>query len=159
MARQAGAGQTAQQIDHPLKNDEQCRLRGGSFDYLSKGENAMQYMLMCCIDEELWAKMPEAQKDQIMREYNEFIQDIVKSGHYRAGAKLQPTSTSTTLRQQHGKLITTDGPFAETKEQLGGYHLVECQDLDEAIAIAGRIPTLRVGGSIEVRPVVPASER
>jgi hypothetical protein len=134
-------------------------LHGGSFDYLSKGENAMQYMLMCCFDEGLWAKMPEAQKDQVMQEYNKFIQGIVKSGHYRAGAKLQPTSTSTTVRTQHGKLITTDGPFAETKEQLGGYHLVECQDLDEAIAIAARIPTIRVGGSVEVRPVAPATER
>jgi hypothetical protein len=119
----------------------------------------VQYMLMCCFDEELWAKMPEVQKSQIMQEYNEFIQGIVKSGHYRGGAKLHPISTSTTVRQQSGKRITTDGPFAETKEQLGGYHLVECQDLDEAIVIAGRIPTLRVGGVIEVRPVVPPSER
>ncbi len=119
----------------------------------------MQYMLLCCFDEELWAKISEAQKGQIMQEYGEFIQGIVKSGHYRAGAKLQPTSMATTVREQQGKRITTDGPFAETKEQLGGFHLVECQDLDEAIAIAGRIPTLRVGGSIEVRPVVPASER
>jgi hypothetical protein len=117
----------------------------------------MHYMLMCCFDEELWAKMPEAQKGQIMQEYNEFIQGIVKSGHFRAGAKLQPTSTSTTVREKNGKLITIDGPFAETKEQLGGYHLVECQDLDEAIAIARRIPTLRVGGAIEVRPVMPPS--
>jgi hypothetical protein len=94
-----------------------------------------------------------------MQEYGEFIQGIVKSGHYRAGAKLQPTSMATTVREQQGKRITTDGPFAETKEQLGGFHLVECQDLDEAIAIAARIPTLRVGGSVEVRPVMPASER
>jgi hypothetical protein len=65
---------------------------------------------------------------------------------------------ATTLREKNGKLVTTDGPFAESKEQLGGYHLVECRDLDEAMAIAGRIPTLRVGGSIEVRPVVPASQ-
>jgi hypothetical protein len=94
-----------------------------------------------------------------MQEYDEFMQGIVKSGHFRAGAQLQPTSMATTVREQYGKLITTDGPFAETKEQLGGYHLVECQDLDEALAIARRIPTLRVGGAIEVRPVVPASER
>ena len=119
----------------------------------------MQYMLLCCFDEERWAQMPDAQKDQIMREYNAFIQGIVRSGHYRAGAKLQPTSMATTVRQQEGKRVATDGPFAETKEQLGGYHLVECQDRDEAMAIAGRIPTLRVGGSIEVRPVVPPSER
>ena len=119
----------------------------------------MQYMLMCCFDEERWAKMPEARQGKIMQEYSEFIQGIVQSGHFRAGAKLQPTSMATTVREKHGKRVTTDGPFAETKEQLGGYHLVECQDLDEAIAIAGRIPTLRVGASIEVRPVVPTSER
>ena len=118
----------------------------------------MQYMLMCCFDEERWVKMPETQKGQIMQEYGEVIQGIVKSGHFRAGAQLQPTSTSTTVREKNGKLITIDGPFAETKEQLGGYHLVECQDLDEAIAIAARIPTLRVGGAIEVRPVVSTSE-
>jgi hypothetical protein len=118
----------------------------------------MQYMLMCCFDETLWAKVSEAQKDKIMQEYSEFIQGIVKSGHLRASTKLQPSSMATTLRDKNGKLITTDGPFAESKEQLGGYHLVECKDLDEAIAIARRIPTLRVGGSIEVRPVVPASQ-
>jgi hypothetical protein len=139
------------------KNEVRCRSRGGSFDYLSKGGNTMQYLLMCCFDEELWAKMPEARKGQIMEEYRKFIQGIVKSGHFRAGAQLQPTSTSTTVRQKNGQLITIDGPFAETKEQLGGYHLVECQDLDEAIAIARRIPTLRVGGAIEVRPVMPPS--
>jgi hypothetical protein len=116
-------------------------------------------MLLCCFDEERWAQMPNAQKDQILQEYNEFIQGIVKSGHYRAGARLQSTSMATTIRQKEGKRVVTDGPFAETKEQLGGYHLVECQDLDEALAIAGRIPTLRVGGSIEVRPIVPPSER
>jgi hypothetical protein len=119
----------------------------------------MQYLLMCCFDETQWAQMPDTQKGQIMQEYNEFIQSIVKSGHLRASTKLHPTSMATTVREQHGKRMTTDGPFAETKEQLGGYHLVECQDLDEALAIAGRIPTLRVGGAIEVRPVVPASER
>jgi hypothetical protein len=65
---------------------------------------------------------------------------------------------ATTLREKNGRLITIDGPFVESKEQLGGYHLVECKDLDEALAIARRIPTLRVGGSIEVRPVVSGSQ-
>ncbi len=115
----------------------------------------MQYMLMCCFDEMVWEQLPEARKDGIMREYSAFIQGIVKSGHLRASTKLQPSSMATTLREKNGKLITTDGPFAESKEQLGGYHLVECQDLDEAMAIARRIPTLRVGGAIEVRPVLP----
>lgn len=117
----------------------------------------MQYMLMCGFDETRWASLPDAQKNRIMQEYGEFVQGIVRSGHYRAGARLQPASMTTTLRERNGKLVTTDGPFAETKEQLGGYHLIECQDLDEAIAIAARIPTLRAGGVVEVRPVMPTS--
>ena len=118
----------------------------------------MQYLLLCCFDETQWAQLPDAQKGQIMQEYDEFIQSIVKSGHFRGGAQLHPTSMAITVRQQHGQRLITDGPFAETKEQLGGYHLVECQNLDEALTLAGRIPTLRVGGAVEVRPVVPASQ-
>ena len=114
----------------------------------------MQYMRMCCFDEELWARVPETQKGTIMQGYDAFIQAIAKSGHLRASVKLRPSSTSTTVRtKDNGKTVITDGPFAETKEQLGGYHVVECKDLDEAISIAVRIPTLRVGGSIDVRPV------
>jgi hypothetical protein len=128
-------------------------------DHIWEGANAMQYLLLCCFDETQWAQMPDSQQDQIMRQYDAFIQGIVKSGHLRASAKLHPTSMATTVREQHGKRMTTDGPFAETKEQLGGYHLIECQNLDEALAIAGRIPTLHVGGAIEVRPVMPASAR
>src|SRR5262249_44095319 len=134
-----------------------CRSRGGSLDYLSKGEKAMQYMLMCCIEEAHWERLPEGRKSEIMDEYGKFMQGIVKSGHFRATGRLQPTSTSTTVREKNGKIVTTDGPFAETKEQLGGYHLVECKDLDEALSIARRIPTLRVGGAIEVRPLMSAS--
>jgi hypothetical protein len=117
----------------------------------------MQYMLMCCSNERLWEELPESQKDRVMQEYDEFIQGIVKSGHYRAGGQLTPSSTATTVRERNGKAVTLDGPFAETKEQLGGYHLVECRDLDEAISIAKRIPSLRVGGAVEVRALVPAS--
>ena len=113
----------------------------------------MQYLLMCCIDEELWARLPDAQKGPLMQEYEALLQDIGRRGQLRASAKLRPSSTSTTVRERNGKPAVTDGPFAETKEQLGGYHLVECKDLDEALAIAARIPTVRVGGSIEVRPV------
>jgi len=113
----------------------------------------MQYLLLCCFDEELWEKIPESRRDTIMEEYQAFEQDLVKSGHYRAGAKLKPSSTATTVRMKNGKSAFTDGPFAETKEQIGGYHLVECKDLDEAITIANRIPTLPVGGTVEVRPI------
>jgi hypothetical protein len=115
----------------------------------------MQYLLLCCFDEERWANLPQSQRDEIMRDYGAWKQDITKRGHYRAGAKLQPTSSATTIRARNGKPALTDGPFAETKEQLGGYHLIECQDLDEALSIARRIPTLDAGGVIEVRPLDP----
>jgi hypothetical protein len=113
----------------------------------------MQYLLMCYFDEQKWSAIPEAERDTVMEQYGKFVKDIVHSGHFRAGAKLAESSASTTVREKNGKSAITDGPFAETKEQLGGYHLIECKDLDEAIAIARRIPTLRVGGTIEVRPV------
>lgn len=117
----------------------------------------MQYLLMCCFDEREWQQIPESQREGIMRDYGEWVQDTLKSGHYRAGAKLQPSSNATTVRGKNGRPVVMDGPFAETKEQLGGYHLLECRDLDEALAIAKRIPTLRAGGTIEVRPLDKAS--
>lgn len=113
----------------------------------------MQYLLLCCFEEARWARLPEARREEIMREYHAVLEDLAASGHYRAGAKLGPCAAATTLREREGKPITTDGPYAETKEQLGGYHLVECRDLDEALAIARRIPTLAAGGAIEVRPL------
>jgi hypothetical protein len=121
-------------------------------DY-SKGEKAMQYMLMCCFEENAWETLSGAQKDKIMKEYGEVIQRLVKSGQFRGGAQLYSTSSATTVRMKNGKPVFTDGPFAETKEQLGGYHLIECKDLDEALSIAVCIPTLPSGGAIEVRPV------
>jgi hypothetical protein len=113
----------------------------------------MQYLLMCCFDEKQWDALPDSQRDRIMDRYRALEQDLIKSGCYRAGAKLGPTSTTTTVRLKNGKPAVTDGPFAETKEQIGGYHLIECSNLDEAIAIAMRIPTLPAGGTVEVRPV------
>jgi hypothetical protein len=118
----------------------------------------MQYMLLCYADEKGWNELGEGQTTTVMDEYAAWGQAIVKSGHYRASAKLGPTAASTTLREQNGTRVTTDGPFAETREQLGGFHLIECKDLEEALAIAGRIPTLRVGGTVEVRPVERSSE-
>jgi hypothetical protein len=90
----------------------------------------MQYLLMCCIDERAWNALPADRRSDVMREYGEFIQGIVKSGHYRSSGKLQAVSSARTVRERGGRLVTTDGPFAETKEQLGGYHLVECKDLE-----------------------------
>jgi hypothetical protein len=84
----------------------------------------------------------------------DFTGRIKKSGHHLAGEPLQPTSTATTVRVKNGKTVTTDGPFAETREQLGGFYMVEAKDLDEAIAMAAQIPAARTG-SIEVRPIMP----
>lgn len=81
-----------------------------------------------------------------------------RTDSFVAGGSYRPTSSATTVRMKSGKLALTDGPFAETKEQLGGYHLVECRDLDEALSIAARIPTLSAGGAIEVRPLEPSPE-
>jgi hypothetical protein len=118
----------------------------------------MQYMLLIYHDEKQMEKMPAGQRGQVHQDYLEYTQAIVKSGQFRAGAALQPTATATTVRQKNGRSIPTDGPFAETKEQLGGYYLVECQNLDEAVSLAARVPSVRVGGSIEVRPVRDMSQ-
>jgi hypothetical protein len=112
----------------------------------------MQYLLLIYEDETRFARMTEADTAAVMGEYATFTEAIKKSGHLVAGDALQPTSTATTVRVRDGKTLTTDGPFAETREQLGGYYLVEAKNLDEAIAIAARIPSVRAG-SVEVRPV------
>ena len=112
----------------------------------------MQYMLLIYDNEKVWADMSEAERGKYHAEYMEFRQDIKKAGKLVAGDALQPIHTATTVRVRDGKRLTTDGPFAETKEQLGGYYLIEAKDLDEALAIAARIPSSRLG-SIEVRPV------
>jgi hypothetical protein len=118
----------------------------------------MKYMLMCCIDEKAWTQLPDSEMHRIMQEYGALIQNLVTSGQFRGGGQLRSTSSATTVRMKSGKLALTDGPFAETKEQLGGYHLVECRDLDEALSIAARIPTLPAGGAIEVRPLEPSPQ-
>ncbi len=115
----------------------------------------MQYIVLIYGDEEKWSKVPPEQMAKLMDEYREFTQGIVKSGHFCAGGRLQPTSSATILREKSGKRLMTDGPFAEAKEHLGGYYLLECEHLDEAIAIAGRIPGLRFGDALEIRPVMP----
>jgi hypothetical protein len=101
-----------------------------------------------------FAGMSEAEQGQIFGEYMAYSSAIKKSGHYIGGEALQPVATATTVRLKNGRPITTDGPFAETKEQLGGFYLVEARDLDEAIGLAARIPTHGIG-SVEVRPIMP----
>ena len=111
----------------------------------------MQYMLMCCFDETAWNELPAAQKDQIMRDYSNWIQNLAVASRLRGGAKLYPALSAKTVRMKNGKAVFTDGPFAETKEQVGGFHLIDCYDLNEAMSIAARIPTLAAGGTVEVR--------
>jgi hypothetical protein len=111
----------------------------------------MQYM--CLIYDDESTTLPDDERNAVFAEYGSFTESIKDSGNYVAGDALQPTSTATTVRIRDGKTMVTDGPFAETKEQLGGYYLVEAKDVDEALKIAERIPSARYG-SIEVRPVV-----
>jgi hypothetical protein len=113
----------------------------------------MQYLLMIYLNEVEFGKMDAAARKNVTAEYGAFTQSIVQSGHFKAGDGLQPTSTATTVRVRDGKTLTTDGPFAETREQLAGYYLVEAKDLDTALAIAARIPGAKTG-SVEVRPVM-----
>ena len=114
----------------------------------------MQYLLLIYGNEEYFGKLTEAERNGVMREYNEFTESIAQSGHLRGGNELQPLASATTVRVRDKKRSITDGPFAETKEQLGGYYLIEAKDLDEAISVAARIPSVR-WGSIEVRPIIP----
>ena len=105
----------------------------------------MQYVLLIYGNEQHWGTLSEAEQGQVMQEFMAFTKSIAQSGHYRAGNELHPTSRATTVRVRDKKRMVTDGPFAETKEQLGGYYLVEAKDLDEAVAIAARIPSARWG--------------
>jgi hypothetical protein len=118
----------------------------------------MKYLCLIYENEKQWESLPPAEADAIMNEYFKFTDDIRKSGKYVAGEALQPTATATTVRVRNGKVSSTDGPFAETKEQLGGFYVVEARDLNEAIQIASRIPSARFG-SIEVRPVMDFSQQ
>jgi hypothetical protein len=118
-----------------------------------KGAIEMQYLLMIYQNEAESGKMDAAARQKVTAEYGAFTQTIIQSGNFKAGDGLQPTTTATTVRVRDGKTLTTDGPFAETREQLAGYYLVEAKDLDTAVAIAARIPGAKTG-SIEVRPIM-----
>ena len=112
----------------------------------------MQYLLLIYENEGASAGLSEAEQGKIFQEYMDYTNGIRKKGNYIAGEALQPVSTATTVRVKSGKTLTTDGPFAETREQLGRFYMVEAKDLDEARAIAARIPSAK-HGSIEVRPI------
>ncbi len=113
----------------------------------------MQYLCLIYSDEKAWEKMSNTERESVYKEYFAFTEGIRQSGAYVGGNPLEKSTTATTVRVRDGKTATTDGPYAETKEQLGGYYLVEARDLNEAIAIAARIPGARYG-AIEVRPIL-----
>jgi hypothetical protein len=117
----------------------------------------MKYMLLIYHDEKGWDGRTEPEHQQIYREYRQLIQKLQSSGQYLAGDQLQPTTTASTVRVREGKQMVTDGPFAETREQIGGFFMIDAKDLNEATNIAAQIPSARMG-SIEIRPVVETAE-
>ncbi|HET6975935.1 MAG TPA: YciI family protein [Pyrinomonadaceae bacterium] len=113
----------------------------------------MKYMLLIYHDEPSWDALTETERQQVYLEYRTLREELTSRGQFLDGSQLQPITTATTVRVRDSKELVTDGPFAETHEQLGGYFLIEAKDLDEATAIAARIPSARTG-TIEVRPLV-----
>lgn len=112
----------------------------------------MKYMLLIYHDEQSWDALSEAEREQIYGEYRNLSEQLQSSGQLITGSELQPITTATSVRVRDGKELVTDGPFAETREQLGGYFLIEAKNLDEATSIAARIPSARTG-TVEVRPL------
>jgi hypothetical protein len=115
-------------------------------------EGCVKYMLLLCRDEPVWEKMSLAERAQAYDKMVELSEELRGRGQYLGGSPLHPSSSATTVRVRDGKRLVTDGPFAETREQLGGYILVDVKDLDEALAIAARSP-LAAAGAVEIRPV------
>lgn len=113
----------------------------------------MRYLCLIYDEERKMGAMSQSESEAFMGEYVAFTDGIRKSGHYLGGEALQPVQTATTVRVRNGKASATDGPFAETKEQLGGYYLIDARDLNDAIQVASRIPSARLG-SVEVRPIM-----
>lgn len=113
----------------------------------------MQYLCLIYDDETRMSRMDDGERQEVMQAYWQFNEDAKKAGVFVGGDALQSTGTATSVRVRGSKTDTTDGPFAETKEQLGGYYLLDCKDLDEAIEWAAKIPTAKVG-TVEVRPLM-----
>lgn len=121
-----------------------------------KGETTMKYLLLIYHNEQSWDGINESERQKIYGEYGRLREQLLASRQFLGGSQLQPVTTATTIRVRDGKELVTDGPFAETHEQLGGYFLIEANNLDEATAIAAKIPSVRTG-SVEVRPLVERS--
>jgi hypothetical protein len=114
----------------------------------------MKFLLLLYGDESTWVDASPDEIQRVMKEYEAFDRELVESGIYLAGEGLQPTGTATTVRLTSGETVLTDGPFAETREQLGGFYLLDCGDLDEAARWASKVPGLAEDGCVEVRPVM-----
>jgi hypothetical protein len=112
----------------------------------------MQYLLMICNDEKALAAQDPSESEKMLAGYGAFGEEMTTRGVLRDGNRLRPTADATTVRVRDGEVLTADGPFAETKEQVGGYYLVDCKDLDEAIEVASKIPHAQLG-TVEVRPI------
>jgi hypothetical protein len=117
----------------------------------------MKYLCLNYLEEKKQSEMSQEEFEALIGRYSSFTQEIQEGGQFVAGEGLQPVSTATTVRIRNGKLSTTDGPFAETREQLGGFYLIEARDLNEALQIAARIPAAEMG-CVEVRPVIDFSQ-
>jgi hypothetical protein len=118
----------------------------------------MRYSMLIYMDEKQFAGLSRDEQNRVHRECTAWHEELVQSGHSVGATGLQPTATATTLREKQGRVLITDGPFAETKEVLAGFEALECRDLDEAIAIAKRFPALRVGTTVELRPGIPGNK-
>jgi hypothetical protein len=114
----------------------------------------MRYMLLIIGDESRYSDMSEEEQAAQLGRWSEYSKELVDAGAFVAGDGLQTSSSATTLRVQDGERVLTDGPFAETKEQIGGYYTIECKDLDEAIDWAAKLPSAAFGGVTEIRPVM-----
>lgn len=120
----------------------------------STKEQTMQYLMLIHTNTARWEKLSSDERNQIHADCGAWHEELVRTGKSIGAMALQPPTTATTLREENGKVLMTDGPFAETREVLGGFETLECQDLDEALAIAKRFPALRVGSAVEVRPLM-----
>ncbi len=117
----------------------------------------MRFVCLIYKDENIWNSLSASETDAIMAEHSAFYADLVNHNQFHAGEALQPVAAAKTVRIRNGDVLTTDGPFAETKEQLGGFYLIEAADESEAVRIASRIPSARYG-CVEVRPVIDFGE-
>jgi hypothetical protein len=113
----------------------------------------MRYLLLICGDEKRLNNLPEPESSQRQANWGTYTNELVAAGKMRGGERLRPSATATTLRLNGSGRLLSDGPFAETKEQLGGYYVVEAKDLDEAVELASKMPHLQDGGSVEIRPI------